>query len=46
LKSIVVQIINNKKDLVKKGEEMKSTVKSIFSIDNVIPKYLDVFNYP
>ena len=46
LKSIVVQIINNKKDLVKKGDEMKSTVKSIFSIDNVIPKYLDVFNYP
>tara|TARA_B100001093_G_scaffold468498_2_gene488529 strand:+ start:445 stop:1500 length:1056 start_codon:yes stop_codon:yes gene_type:complete len=44
LKSIIVQIINNKKDFVRKGEEMRSTVKSIFSIDNVIPKYLDLFN--
>ena len=44
LKSIVVQIINNKKDLVRKGEKIRSTVKSIFSIDNVITKYLDVFN--
>ena len=44
LKSIIVQIINNKKDLVRKGEEMRSTVKSIFSIDNVITKYLDLFN--
>ena len=44
LKSIIVQIINNKEDLERKGEEMRSTVKSIFSIDNVIPKYLDEFN--
>jgi glycosyltransferase involved in cell wall biosynthesis len=44
LKSIVVQIINNKKDLVRKGKKIRSTVKSIFSIDNVITKYLDVFN--
>lgn len=44
LKSIIVQIINNKQDLERKGEEMRSTIKSIFSIDNVIPKYLDEFN--
>jgi glycosyltransferase involved in cell wall biosynthesis len=44
LKSIVVQIINNKKDLVRKGKKIRSTVKSIFSIDNVITKYLNVFN--
>ena len=44
LKSIIVQIINDKQDLVRKGEEMRSTVKSIFSIDNVIPKYLELFN--
>ena len=44
LKSIIVQIINNKEDLERKGEEMRSTVKSIFSIDNVTPKYLDEFN--
>ena len=44
LKSIIVQIINDKQDIVRKGEEMRSTVKSIFSIDNVIPKYLELFN--
>ena len=44
LKSIIVQIINNKEDLERKGEEIRSTIKSIFSIDNVIPKYLDEFN--
>ena len=44
LKSIVIKAINNKQELKRKGEKMRSTVKSIFSIDNVITKYLDVFN--
>ena len=44
LKSIVIKAINNKQELKRKGEEMRSVVKSIFSIDNVIPKYLELFN--
>ena len=44
LKSIVIKAINNKQELKRKGEEMRSTIKSIFSIDSVIPKYLEAFD--
>ena len=30
--------------IIRKGKKIRSTVKSIFSIDNVITKYLNVFN--
>jgi len=42
LKSIIVQIINKKQDLKRKGEDIRRTIKSLFSIDTVIQKYLDV----
>ena len=42
LKSIIVKAINNKHELKRKGEEIRKKIKSFFSIDNVIPKYLDV----
>ena len=44
LKSIIIQIINNKNVLTRKGEEIRKTITSTFSIDNVIPKYLELFN--
>lgn len=43
LKSIVIRAINNKQELKRKGEEIRKKIKSFFSIDTVIPKYLDVF---
>ena len=43
LKSIVIQTINNKQELKRKGEEIRKIIKSFFSIDNVIPKCLDIF---
>jgi glycosyltransferase involved in cell wall biosynthesis len=42
LKSIVIKAINNKQELKRKGEEIRKKIKSLFSIDTVIPKYLDV----
>ena len=42
LKSIVIRAINNKQELKRKGEELRKKIKSLFSIDTVIPKYLDV----
>jgi glycosyltransferase involved in cell wall biosynthesis len=42
LKSIVIKAINNKQELKRKGEEIRKKIKSFFSIDTVIPKYLDV----
>ena len=43
LKSIIIQIINNKQELKRKGEEIRKAIKSIFSIYNVTPKYLNLF---
>ena len=43
LKSIVIHAISNKQDLVRKGEEIRGVVKSLFSIDRAVPKYLDIF---
>ena len=43
LKSIIIQIINNKQELKIKGEEIRKIIKSLFTLDNVIPKYLDIF---